>query len=110
MMIMKSDLRWDLNEHDGVVEVSLAGDLDSTNAIDLLNYLRNYMQNSINRLVFLVEGLEYISSEGFKTLFYASEEAKVDSKIVLDSDDNFISDLIKETGLEDLFIIERKSS
>ncbi|MBM7556729.1 STAS domain-containing protein [Halanaerobacter jeridensis] len=107
--MIKSNLRWDLNENDGVVEVSLAGDLDSTNALDFLNQLRNYMKNSINKLVFLVEGLEYISSEGIKALFYAGEEAEVDAKIVLNNNDNFISDLIKETGLDDLFIIERRT-
>ena len=109
-MMMKSDLRWDLNENDGVIEVSLAGDLDSTNALDFLKQLRNYMQNSINRLVFLVEGLEYISSEGIKALFYAGEEAQGDSKIVLDSENNFIADLIRETGLDDLFIIEQRTN
>lgn len=110
MMTMKSDLRWDLNEHDGILEVSLAGNLDSTNAFDLLDMLRNYLQGPISRLVFLFEELDYISSEGFKALFYAGEEAEVNSKIVLNSNDNFVSDLIKETGLEDLFIIERKSN
>lgn len=107
---MKSNLRWDLRKHDDVVEVSLEGDLDSTNALDLLNALRFHLRNSINRLVLSAENLEYISSEGFKAIFHASEEAKVDSTIVLRDDDDFISDIIKETGLEDLFIIKKRSN
>ena len=107
---MKSNLKWDLNKHGDVVEVSLEGNLDATNALDLLNTLRFHLRNSINRLVLSAENLEYISSEGFKAIFHASEEAKVDSTIVLRDDDDFISDIIKETGLEDLFIIKKRSN
>ena len=106
---MKSNLKYSLKESNGVVEVSLIGDLDSTNSIDLLNFLRESLQSSINKLVFLVEGLEYISSEGFKALICASQEAQVEPGVIMVKKESFVSDLIKEADLERVFIIEEQT-
>jgi anti-anti-sigma factor len=103
---MKSNLKYSLTEEDGIVRILLTGDLDSTNAIDLLDYLRNSLTGSIKKLVFLVEGLDYISAEGFKALICATNEARVESGVISVNRNSFIYNLIKETDLENLFIIQ----
>ncbi|MGM0369291.1 MAG: STAS domain-containing protein [Bacillota bacterium] len=103
---MKSNLRYSLIEEDGIVRILLTGDLDSTNALHLLDYLRNSLTGSIKKLVFLVDGLDYISAEGFKTLICATNEVKVESRVILVNKNSFIYNLIKETGLESLFKIQ----
>ncbi|MGM0501447.1 MAG: STAS domain-containing protein [Bacillota bacterium] len=105
---MKSNLKFSLKESNGIAEIYLVGDLDATNANDLLYFLRNSVRDSIDKLVFLVEGLEYISSEGFKALILANQETKSEPGVILVKEDSFVSDLIKEAGLEKIFVVETK--
>jgi len=103
---MNSKLEFNLKEYNGVLEVFLAGDLDSSSSPKLLKELDYNVKESINRVIFLMDKLEYISIKGIRTIFFVKERVADSSDVVLVGAQNNILDILKLSELDDFFVIK----
>lgn len=63
----------DFDEHDGICVADLSGRLDAVNSSKAENLIRKKVEEGVNKIVFNLENLEYISSAGLRVLLIASK-------------------------------------
>lgn len=93
-------------DKNGVLVIDLKGKLDSTNAVDFGNRLRDILAQTGRRLLLNLQHIEYISSAGFRTLLIASRHAtRNSSQMVLTDLAPKVKDLFELCGFLDNFQI-----
>lgn len=103
---MSEKLEFDIVKNEGEVEVTLTGNLDATNANQLLEEMKKLIGNQIDKISFFAEELEYIASAGLRVIIFTKQKIGKDADVYLISPQDEVKDVIKMSGLDNFLIIE----
>lgn len=93
-------------EENGIVFVTIKGRLDADSALEAEKTVENVLQGDIDRMLFDLGALDYLSSAGLRVLLSAAKEIKRrDGKIVLCSLTQFVKEIFEVSGFESLIPI-----
>ncbi len=101
----ESELTLSVETHKRVVVVTAAGRIDSTNANQLDNALKQLLEDGNANIVVELSGIEYMSSAGLRAIVAALREAKKkrgDVRIATPSER--VSEVFSLAGLSALFV------
>ncbi len=96
--IMDTNFLVDFN--DGVAKFNLSGRLDTTNAPALSDELKELVGQNVEKIVFLANDLEYISSAGLRVIVFAKQKMGVDTQVFIVSPQQDVLDVIKMSGFD----------
>lgn len=99
-----------VNCANNIVKVELCGRLDATNAEGLQNEMKQFVGQKVDKLVFLVNNLEYISSAGLRVIIFAKQKIGVDAHIFLIGAQPAILSVVKMSGLDNFLTIQETFS
>ena len=99
------DNKCTVNCANAVVKVELCGRLDATNAEGLQIELKQFIGQKVDKLVFLVKELEYISSAGLRVIIFAKQKIGVDAHIFLVGAQPAILSVVKMSGLDNFLTL-----
>lgn len=86
-------------EESGIVFLAFKGRLDGTNALEAEETINRILDGDNNRLLFDLEGLEYLSSAGLRVILGAAKEMKRrDGKFVLCSLNAYVKEVFEVSG------------
>jgi anti-anti-sigma factor len=86
-------------EESGIVFLAFKGRLDGTNAFEAEETINRILDGDNNRLLFDLEGLEYLSSAGLRVILGAAKEMKRrDGKFVLCSLNAYVKEVFEVSG------------
>ncbi len=91
---------------DGIAKAELTGRLDASSAPTLQNALKEILGEKIEKLVFFVKNLEYISSAGLRVIIFTKQKIGVDAKLYLIQAQDTVLEVIKMSGLDNFMIIQ----
>ena len=90
-------------EENGIVFVTIKGRLDADSALEAEKTVENALEGDIDRMLFDLGALDYLSSAGLRVLLSAAKEIKRrDGKIVLCSLTQFVKEIFEVSGFESL--------
>lgn len=93
-------------EENGIVFVTIKGRLDADSALEAEKTVENALEGDIDRMLFDLGALDYLSSAGLRVLLSAAKEIKRrDGKIVLCSLTQFVKEIFEVSGFESLIPI-----
>jgi len=95
---MDSNFLVDFNE--GVAKFNLSGRLDTTNAPALSDELKELVGQNVEKIVFMANDLEYISSAGLRVIVFAKQKMGVDTQVFVVSPQQDVLDVIKMSGFD----------
>jgi anti-sigma B factor antagonist len=94
-------------EDNGIVFVTIKGRLDADSALEAEKTVENALEGNVDRMLFDLGALDYLSSAGLRVLLSAAKEIKRrDGKIVLCSLTEFVKEIFEVSGFESLIPIE----
>ena len=94
-------------EENGIVYVTIKGRLDADSAMEAEKTVENALEGNVDRMLFDLGALDYLSSAGLRVLLSAAKEIKRrDGKIVLCSLTEFVKEIFEVSGFESLIPIE----
>jgi len=94
-------------EENGIVFVTIKGRLDADSALEAEKTVENALDGNVDRMLFDLGALDYLSSAGLRVLLSAAKEIKRrDGKIVLCSLTEFVKEIFEVSGFESLIPIE----
>lgn len=82
------------------VTIRLVGELDSKSAPDLNDLIGQASQHPVDRLVLLMDRLDYLSSAGLRCLVFAHQKFGPAVEIVLVGTKREVAETIQLTGLD----------
>lgn len=97
---------FDVNYQDKVVKVTLSGKLDANNSPALSEELVKLKGKEITDIVFLANGLEYISSAGIRVIVFTKQKIGEEAKVYFIGASETVLDVIKMTGLANFMIFQ----
>ena len=100
------DSRYSFDVKDMVAKIELVGRLDATNAQGFQDELKNLSGQKINRIVFFVKDLEYISSAGLRAIIFAKQKIGAQANVYLVGAGEAILSVIKMSGLDNFLFIQ----
>ncbi|OPZ91071.1 MAG: STAS domain protein [Firmicutes bacterium ADurb.Bin419] len=89
-----------------ITKVILQGKLDAVNAPLLMEELKSLIGQNINKIVFYVKDLEYISSAGLRTIIFAKQKIGKDTEVYMIGAQDIVSDVIKMSGLDNFLYLQ----
>ncbi|UCE51671.1 MAG: STAS domain-containing protein [Desulfobacterales bacterium] len=93
-------------EENGIIFVTIKGRLDADSALEAEKTVENALEGDIDRMLFDLGALDYLSSAGLRVLLSAAKEIKRrDGKIVLCSLTQFVKEIFEVSGFESLIPI-----
>ena len=93
-------------EENGIVSVEIKGRLDADSSAEAENVVKDALGGETKRLLFNLEGLEYLSSAGLRVLLSAAKEMRRrDGKIVLCALNEFVKEIFEVSGFQSLIPI-----
>ena len=93
-------------EENGIVSVAIKGRLDADSSAEAENVVKDVLGGETNRLLFNLEGLEYLSSAGLRVLLSAAKEMRRrEGKIVLCALNEFVKEIFEVSGFQSLIPI-----
>lgn len=96
-----------INEQNGKVVVSLAGEMDTAAALEMEKDLKTLCDKKVKEIVFDCTDLEYIASSGLRILLSILKSAKANGgNVVLQHVNEDIKDVFQLTGFINIFTIE----
>lgn len=96
-----------INEQNGKVVVSLAGEMDTAAALEMEEDLKTLCDKKVKEIVFDCTDLEYIASSGLRILLSILKSAKANGgNVVLQHVNEDIKDVFQLTGFINIFTIE----
>lgn len=96
-----------INEQNGKVVVSLAGEMDTAAALEMEENLKTLCDKKVKEIVFDCTDLEYIASSGLRILLSILKSAKANGgNVVLQHVNEDIKDVFQLTGFINIFTIE----
>jgi len=91
----------------GIVCITIKGRLDADSAMDAEKTVTDALGEDMNKLLFDLGALDYLSSAGLRVLLSAAKEVRRrDGKIVLYSLTEFVKEIFEVSGFESLIPIE----
>jgi anti-anti-sigma factor len=100
---MESTINLELTEK--ILKITLTGKLDAVKAPELMEELKNISGNAIEKIIFYVKDLEYISSAGLRTIIFSKQRIGADSDIYFVGAQEAVLDVINMSGLDNFLII-----
>ena len=88
-----------------VDKVELTGHLDASNAPKLQEDLKKLIGKPVDKIVFFVKELEYISSAGLRVIIFAKQKLGAEARIFLIGATKEVADVIKMSGLDNFLTI-----
>ena len=98
--------KYTLNYKDGVAKIELLGRLDAVNAPQLQEELKKLVGSPVNRIVFLANNLEYISSAGLRVIIFAKQKIGVNAEVYLIGASEAILSVVKMSGLDNFMFFQ----
>lgn len=96
-----------LNRNDNDLTVVLEGRLDTITSPELEDQLENELDDNIEKLIFDLKGLEYISSAGLRVLLSAQKEINANgSDMIVTNVNQEVMDVFEVTGFSEILNIE----
>lgn len=89
-----------------VARITLTGRLDTINAPELSEKLKNLIGKPIKKVIFFTKNLEYISSAGLRTLVFAKQKIGPDTEVYVIEPQRGVLDVIKMTGFDSFLKIQ----
>lgn len=100
-------MKIEINEQNGKVVVSLAGEMDTAAALEMEENLKTLCDKKVKEIVFDCTDLEYIASSGLRILLSILKSAKANGgNVVLQHVNEDIKDVFQLTGFINIFTIE----
>ncbi len=90
----------------GTAKITLSGRLDTSNAGALSDELKTLIGQDIQKVVFFVNDLEYISSAGLRVIIFAKQKIGTDTRVYLVGANSTILDVVKMTGMDNFLFIQ----
>ena len=91
----------------GIVSITIKGRLDADSAMDAEKTVTDALGEDMNKLLFDLGALDYLSSAGLRVLLSAAKEVRRrDGKIVLCALTEFVKEIFEVSGFESLIPIE----
>lgn len=91
----------------GIVFITIKGRLDADSAMDAEKTVTDALGEDMNKLLFDLGALDYLSSAGLRVLLSAAKEVRRrDGKIVLCDLTEFVKEIFEVSGFESLIPIE----
>jgi anti-anti-sigma factor len=93
-------------EENGIVSISIMGRLDADSSPEAEKVVKEALGGQINRVLFNLGALEYLSSAGLRVLLSAAKEMRRrDGKIVLCCLNEFVKEIFEVSGFQSLIPI-----
>ena len=93
-------------EEKGIVSIAIEGRLDADSSPDAEKVVKDALGAEINRLLFDLGELEYLSSAGLRVLLSAAKEMRRrEGKIVLCALNEFVKEIFEVSGFQSLIPI-----
>ncbi len=93
-------------EENGIVSIAIKGRLDADSAPQAEKVVRDALEGPVNRMLFNLSSLEYLSSAGLRVLLSAAKEMRRrEGKIVLCSLNEFVKEIFEVSGFQSLIAI-----
>ncbi len=93
-------------EENGIVSISIKGRLDADSSPEAESVVKEALAGQVNRVLFNLGDLEYLSSAGLRVLLSAAKEMRRrDGKIVLCSLNEFVKEIFEVSGFQSLIPI-----
>lgn len=100
-------MKIEINEQNGKVVVSLAGEMDTAAALEMEENLKTLCDKKVKEIVFDCTDLEYIASSGLRILLSILKSAKANGgNVVLQHVNEDIKDVFQLTGFINIFTIK----
>ncbi|NLD48457.1 MAG: STAS domain-containing protein [Clostridiaceae bacterium] len=87
-------------------KVNLSGKLDAIRAPLLMEELKSLIGQSVKRIVFYAQDLEYISSAGLRTIIFAKQKLGADTELYMIGAQDTVTDVIKMSGLDNFLYLQ----
>jgi anti-anti-sigma factor len=98
--------KFSVNCQGDVAKIELCGRLDTTNAPAFQEELKKLISQSLNRIVFLVKDLEYISSAGLRAIIFAKQKIGAHAQVYLIGAQETVLSTVKMSGLDNFMFIQ----
>ena len=93
-------------EENGIVSISIIGRLDADSSPEAEKVVKEALEGQMNRVLFDLGALEYLSSAGLRVLLSAAKEMRRrEGKIVLCSLNEFVKEIFEVSGFQSLIPI-----
>jgi anti-anti-sigma factor len=93
-------------EENGIVSIAIKGRLDADSSTEAEKVVKDALGGEMNRLLFNLGGLEYLSSAGLRVLLTAAKEMRRrEGKIVLCALNEFVKEIFEVSGFQSLIPI-----
>ncbi|MBR4670763.1 MAG: STAS domain-containing protein [Butyrivibrio sp.] len=90
---------------EGEIKISLEGRLDTATSAQLDIEVQSSLDN-VEKLIFDLSGLEYISSAGLRVFLSAQKIMNKKGSIIVQNASEDVKDIFEMTGFSELFTIE----
>jgi anti-anti-sigma factor len=97
-----------VKRQDGILAITLSGNLDAKNAPAFSDELKKALSPEIKRIVFFIADLAYISSAGLRVIIFAKQKLGDDADILMVGARKDVLEVIRMSGLDS--IIEFKDT
>ena len=94
-----------LEINNAIAEITLTGELDASTAPLFKQQVEKALTENIQRLVLLMQDLEYMASAGLRVLIFAKQKLGAAVEIYLIKPQAMVRDTIKKTGFHHSVII-----
>ena len=95
----------DLEINNEVAQITLTGELDANTASLFKQQVEKALTENIQRLVLLMQDLEYMASAGLRVLIFAKQKLGAAVEIYLIKPQAMVRDTIEKTGFHHSVII-----
>jgi len=90
-----------------ILIIAIKGRLDGATAPKADETIKKRLKENTNRLLFDLEGLEYLSSAGLRAILYAAKELRSrEGKVVLAGLNQYVYEIFEVSGFTDLIPIK----
>lgn len=87
---------------DKTVKITLSGNLDAKNAPSLSEELKKLIGQDINKIIFIANDLEYISSAGLRVIIFSKQKLGDDVTLEMVGAQEAILEVIEMSGLDNI--------
>jgi anti-anti-sigma factor len=84
-----------------VLKIHLSGKLDPTNAPALMEDLKTYIGEPVEKIVFFIQELVYMSSGGLRAIIFAKQKVGNEAGIYMIGAQEMVTHVLKMSGLDD---------
>ena len=97
---------FEIERKDGTALITLSGQLDASRAPALQDALKGLVGEPIEKIVFLAQQLEYISSAGLRVIIFAKQRIGAGAQVYLVGAQPAVLEVIQMSGLDTFMTIQ----